>query len=120
MNTVNILGRMCRDAEIKTYGDKSKATFTVAVNAGKDKTDFIPVEAWNGTADMVGKYFPKGRMIAIEGRLAVNQWEDDSGKHSRMVVVASRVHFCGDKASQSPAAADDWTVDAAEAEQLPF
>lgn len=124
MNKVIIMGRLTRDVDLrKTQSDLSVASFTVAVDRrGKEKqTDFIDCVAWRQTAEFVGQWFAKGKMIAVVGSLQVRTWKDKEGKNRKAVeVVADEVHFCGDKAKS------DWTKQADEAEEyyeeemLPF
>ena len=104
LNKVILMGRLVRDPELKTTNsDISVCKFTVAVNRPyqKDKeqqADFINVTAWRGTAEFVSKYFSKGKMIIVEGKLQNNDYTDKDGvKHYSMVVQADNVNFGGSK-----------------------
>ena len=100
LNNICIMGRLTRDPEFKVT-NTALALFTVACDRDKDHTDFIPCVAWRGTAEFVSKYFKKGSLIAVEGRLENNQFNDREGKKKDgWQVNVSKVNFCGGKASQ--------------------
>jgi single-strand DNA-binding protein len=105
INNIVIMGRLTKDAEErKTNSGKSVCSFCVALDDrfDKEKTHFIDVIAWNNTAEFVCKYFHKGSMIAVQGRLTTRNWEDKNGsKHKAVEIVADEVSFCGDKKSDS-------------------
>lgn len=105
LNRVTIMGRMTRDPELRRTGSGTPVTsFTVAVDrdfSGKDgaekETDFIDCVAWRNTAELVDKYFSKGRMIVVSGRLQIRSWTDNDGNKRRTAeVVADNVYF-GDR-----------------------
>lgn len=108
------MGRLTRDPELRTTpSNVSVANFTLAIDrgyakAGEEKqTDFINCTAWRATAEFVGKYFTKGMMMIVEGRIQSRSWEDTSGtKRSTVEVIADSVQF-GEtkKAAQQNAAA---------------
>lgn len=110
INNVVIMGRLTRDAEErKTNSGKSVCSFCVALDDrfDKEKTHFVDVIAWNKTAEFVCKYFTKGSMIAVQGRLTTRMWEDKNGsKHKAVEIVADEVSFCGDKMSDTSHPAD--------------
>lgn len=98
------MGRLVRDPELNTTNSGiAVCKFTVAVNRPyqKDKeqqADFINVTAWRNTAEFVSKYFSKGKMIIVEGKLQNNDYTDKDGvKHYSMQVVADGVNFGGSK-----------------------
>lgn len=97
LNKTIIMGRLVRDPELRhTQSDTAVCSFTLAVDRdGKDKgVDFIECVAWRGTADFVSKYFSKGRMAIVEGRLQMREWTDKEGNKRRSAeVVASSVYF---------------------------
>lgn len=102
------MGRLVRDPELnQTTNGISVCRFTVAVNRPyqKDKeqqADFINVTAWRGTAEFVSKYFSKGSMIIVEGKLQNNDYTDKDGvKHYSMVVQADNVNFGGGKSEDT-------------------
>lgn len=97
MNSVNLIGRITKDPELKTStGGKSYIAFTVAVNefsGGNQYTQFIPCFAWEKTAENMAKYIKKGAQIAVEGGITVRQ-ENSNGQYSTFISVrANRVHF---------------------------
>lgn len=102
INRVVLVGRMTKDAEIKTYqgsnGMSSVAKFTLAVNRDKDNTDFIPCTAFRKTADVLQQYTSKGSQIAVEGSLRQNRWTTQSGENrSSLDVNVNRVELLGSK-----------------------
>ena len=112
MNSINIMGRMVADAELrKTNSGKSVCAFRLAVDAGKDKEAyFFNVVAWNGTAENIAKFFHKGDKIAISGILTSRSYENNEGKKVTVVeILANSFDFCNEKkaADQSQQADDD-------------
>lgn len=99
LNVVAIMGRLARDPELRqTTSGKSVATFTIACDRNKKDggADWIPVTAWDRTAEFVCKYFQKGSLIAIDGRLQSRSYQDKNGNNRTAIeVVASNVHFAG-------------------------
>ena len=107
MNSVNIIGRLTRDPESRDVGGKQVATFSVAINEGKDKAIFIDVTAWEKTAQLVCSHFTKGSQIGVNGRLSVDQWEDreTGAKRTKVYVTASRITFVGSRQAPQQAQA---------------
>ncbi len=107
LNVAIIMGRLTRDPELRrTNSGKPVASFTVAVDRdyapdGQEKeTDFIECVAWNGTAEFVSKYFTKGSMIVVSGRLQLRNWTDKEGnKRKSAEILASNVYFGESKKS---------------------
>ena len=102
LNHITIMGRLVRDPEMRKTGSGiSVANFTLAVDrdfSGKDsgekETDFIDCVAWRGTADFVSKYFGKGKMAVVSGRLQIRSWTDkDGNKRKSAEVQADNVYF---------------------------
>lgn len=100
LNNVTLMGRLTRDPEIRTTGgDITTTTFSIAVDRdygkdGKKETDFPTIVAWRNTADFIGKYFRKGSMIVVSGRLQTRSFTDKEGnKRSVTEVVANNVYF---------------------------
>ena len=102
LNRITIMGRLTRDPELRRTGSGiAVASFTLAVDrdfSSKDsvekETDFIDCVAWRQTGEFVSKYFSKGRMAVVSGRLQVRNWEDDKGNKRRTAeVVADNVYF---------------------------
>lgn len=106
LNHITIMGRLTADPEIREVGNANKvANFSLAVERdfkggnGERETDFIDVVAWRQTAEFVEKFFTKGRMAVVTGRLQVRGWEDSNGNKRRTAeVVADHVYF-GDSKS---------------------
>ena len=108
LNHIVLAGRLTADPESReTQTQKQVASFRVACDRdytqGEDKkTDFISVVAFGGTADFVCKYFTKGSMSIVSGRLQIREWTDRNGnKKSEAEVVADRVYFGEKKAEKS-------------------
>ena len=101
LNKIILMGRLTRDPELRKTGNGTAVTsFTLAVDRdykpqdGERETDFIDVVAWRGTAEFVFKYFYKGRMAVVEGRLQVRDWTDKDGAKRRSTeVIADSVYF---------------------------
>ena len=101
LNKIIIMGRLTRDPELRRTGSGTAVTsFSLAVDrdfksqSGEKETDFIDVVAWRSTAEFVSKYFTKGRMAVVEGRLQIRDWTDrDGGKRRSAEVVADNVYF---------------------------
>lgn len=100
LNKCFLLGRLTKDPEIRrTNGGTAVTSFTLAVDRdfktnGEKDTDFIEVVAWRNTAEFVSKYFSKGRMAIVEGRLQIRDWTDKNGNKRRTAeVVADNVYF---------------------------
>ena len=101
LNKIILMGRLARDPELRRTGSGTAVTsFTLAVDrdfksqSGEKETDWIDVVAWRNTAEFVSKYFTKGRMAVVEGRLQIRDWTDDNGNKRRSAeVVADNVYF---------------------------
>jgi single-strand DNA-binding protein len=102
LNHITIMGRLTRDPELRRTGSGLAVTsFSVAVErdySGRDsserKTDFFDCVAWDKRAEFVGKYFSKGRMIIVSGRLEFRDWTDKEGNKRRSAeVIAENVYF---------------------------
>ena len=102
LNHITIMGRLTRDPELRrTQSGTAVASFTLAVDrdfkdkdSGERATDFIDCVAWRGTAEFVSRYFTKGRMAVVEGRLQIRDYTDRDGNKRRAAeVVAENVYF---------------------------
>lgn len=101
LNKIFIMGRLTRDPELRrTQSGTPVVSFALAVDRdyknadGNKATDFIEVVAWRTTAEFVSKYFAKGRMAVVEGRLQIRDWTDKEGSKRRSAeVVADNVYF---------------------------
>ena len=109
LNKIILMGRLTRDPELRrTQSGTAVASFTLAVDRdykpqdGERETDFIDIVAWRGTGEFVSKYFTKGRMAVVEGRLQVRDWTDDGGNKRRSTGgVADNVYLGDSKRSES-------------------
>ena len=109
LNKIVLMGRLTRDPELRrTQSGTAVASFTLAVDRdykpqdGERETDFIDIVAWRGTAEFVSKYFSKGRMAVVEGRLQVPDWKDKDGAKRRSTeVIADNVYFGDSKRPES-------------------
>ena len=102
LNRIILMGRLTRDPELRhTQTGTPVASFSLAVDrdfkdkqTGEKATDFIDVVAWRQTAEFVSRFFTKGRMAVVEGRLQIRDWTDrDGGKRRSAEVVADNVYF---------------------------
>ena len=102
LNKIILMGRLTRDPELRhTQSGVAVASFALAVDrdfkdrsTGEKSTDFIDVVAWRQTCEFVSKYFTKGRMAVVEGRLQIRDWTDKDGNKRRAAeVVADNVYF---------------------------
>lgn len=146
LNQISVQGRIVRDPELRrTASGKAVTSFTLACDrdfknqqTGEKEVDFIECVAWGGTAEMVAKYFYKGRMVVATGRLQLRDWTDKNGQKRRTAeILVNSVYFCGSKengtqasseadngystpAYQSPAPAANFAELEDEDAQLPF
>lgn len=146
LNQISVMGRLVRDPELRrTNSGKPVTSFTLACDrdfknsqTGEKEVDFIDCVAWNSTAEIVEKYFHKGQMAVVTGRLQIRQYTDKNGQKRRQAeILASSVYFCGGKengaqtssgadngysaqAYQIPAPAANFAELDGEDEQLPF
>ena len=102
LNHITIMGRLTRDPELRyTHSQLPVASFTVACDrdfggrdGGEKQTDFIDCVAWRHTAEFVSKYFTKGSMAVVSGRLQIRDWTDREGNKRRSAeIVADNVYF---------------------------
>ena len=133
LNRIILMGRLTRDPELRRTGNGTAVTsFSLAVDrdykspAGERETDFIDIVAWRNTAEFVHKYFTKGRMAVVEGRLQVRDWTDkDGGRRRSAEVVADNIYFGDSKRtvsdSDTPAPSGEFTeLPDEEKGELPF
>lgn len=122
LNRIILMGRLTRDPELRrTQSGTAVTSFSIAVDRdfkgqnGEKETDFIDIVAWRSTAEFVSKYFTRGRMAVVEGRLQIRDWTDrDGGKCRSAEVVADSVYF-GDSRKSAPT----YSESAGELEELP-
>ncbi len=142
LNHIVIMGRLTRDPELRRTGNNTPvASFTLAVDRdfapkdeGERETDFIDCVAWRATGEFVSKYFTKGSMAVVAGRLQIRNWTDKDGNKRRSAeIVAENVYFGESKQSTAnrqasatptyppPAApASDYAMLEDDDEHLPF
>ena len=109
LNHIVIMGRLTRDPELRRTGSGiAVASFTVAVDrdfggrdGGEKETDFIDCVAWRQTGEFVSKYFTKGRMIVVSGRLQIRTWTDKDGNKRRTAEVVADNCYFGDSKRDS-------------------
>lgn len=108
LNHIVLMGRLTRDPDLKhTQSGTAVVSFSIAVDRdfgtkddGSKEVDFINITAWRNTAEFVSKYFSKGRMAVVSGRLQMRNWTDNNGqKRVSAEVVADNVYF-GDSKPQ--------------------
>ena len=106
LNHIVIMGRLVRDPELRRTGSGvAVASFRVAVDrdfapkdGGERKADFIDCVAWRQTGEFISKYFAKGRMIVVDGRLEMRDWTDKEGnKRTSAEIVVANAYFCDSK-----------------------
>lgn len=123
LNEVVLMGRLTRDPEVKkTPSDVSVCSFSIACErdivskqTNERETDYFDVVAWRSTADFIGKYFAKGRMIIVKGRLQKRYYDDKEGNKRNVVeVVADTVYF-----GESKKSAESSTTTTSESEPKP-
>lgn len=101
LNKIVLMGRLTRDPELRRTGTGTPvANFTLAVDrdfknqSGEKETDFIDVVAWRNTAEFATKFFSKGRMAVVEGRLQIREWTaNDGSKRRNAEVLADNLYF---------------------------
>lgn len=141
LNHIDIMGRLTRDPELRRTGNGTAVTnFSVAVDrdfSGKDggekETDFIDCVAWRNTGEFVSKYFTKGSMIVVSGRLQIRKWQDKDGNNRYSAeVVADNCYFGESKKADTAAQGGSYvgfvkadsgafaTLDDVDDGQLPF
>ena len=116
LNHIVLMGRLTRDPELRRTGSGvAVASFTLAVDrdyaaqGAEKETDFVDIVAWRNTAEFVSRYFTKGRMAVVTGRLQIRNWTDKDGNKRRSAeVVADNVYFGDSKrdAASAPAGFD--------------
>ncbi len=104
LNNVSLMGRLTRDPELRyTQNNTPVASFTLAINRDfgskeKSEADFIDIVAWQKSAEFADKYFRKGQLVAVQGRLQSRKWKDkEDNNRVSIEVVAERLHFAESK-----------------------
>ena len=101
LNKIFVMGRLTHDPELRRTGSGTPVcSFSIACDrdfksqSGEKETDFFDVVAWRATGEFVSKYFTKGRMAVVEGRLQIREWQDKEGNKRRSAeVIADNVYF---------------------------
>ena len=117
LNHIVLMGRLTRDPELRRTGSGvAVASFTLAVDrdfaaqGAEKETDFVDIVAWRNTAEFVSRYFTKGRMAVVTGRLQIRNWTDKEGNKRRSAeVVADNVYFGDSKRDGAAAGGFDQT-----------
>jgi single-strand DNA-binding protein len=139
LNKVFIMGRLARDPELRrTQNGTAVASFTLAVDrdykgaSGERETDWIDCVAWRQSGEFVSRYFTKGRMAVVEGRLQIRDWTDNNGNKRRSTeVMVENIYFADSKNAKPGEAATERTpnpapppkqeyTDMDDQEELPF
>ena len=129
LNHITIQGRLTRDPELRYTGSGTPvAGFALAVDrdfadktTGTREVDFIDCVAWRATGEFAAKYFAKGSMAVISGRLQMRDWTDkDGNKRRNAEVVADNIYFCGPKRAAAAAPAADFVPVEGDDYRLPF
>lgn len=100
LNHISVQGRLTADPELRSANGVSVTNFTIACERdfaqdGKRETDFVSVICWRQSAEFVAKYFRKGGMIVVDGRLQSRKWTDkDGNKRIGWEILADRTYFC--------------------------
>ena len=106
LNRICLMGRLTKDPELRyTQSKKPVVSFTIANerDIGEKATDFIDCTAWSQTAEFVQKYFRKGQLVALTGRLQSRKWQDKNGNtRTSWEVVCDSVYFAERKAEEKP------------------
>ena len=101
LNKIVVMGRLVKEPELRmTQQQTPVASFTLACERDRDRetSDFLDCVAWKGTAEFVSKYFTKGQLVAVSGRLQSRKWEDrDGNKRINWEIVADSVYFAEPK-----------------------
>lgn len=125
LNKVVLIGRLVKDPELRnTQSGKAVANFIIAVDrpyvadSGEREADFIPIVAWNKTAENIVKYLGKGRLVAVAGRIQVRNYEKDNVRHYVTEVIADDVRFLDRAPEESEASVPPQQQDPYD--QIPF
>lgn len=110
LNHIIIMGRLVRDPELRyTQSGIPVCTFRIAnerdyiSQSGERETDFVDITAWRGVGEFVSKYFTKGRMVALDGKLQTQDWTDrDGNRRVSTGIVADSVYFADSKRDNAP------------------
>ena len=114
LNHIVMMGRLVRDPELRKAGDTSVCSFRIACDRdyknkdGERDTDFVDVVVWRQLAETVAKFFSKGRMAVVSGRLQIRPWTDKNGeKRFSTEIVAENVYFGDSKPKNGEGTANE-------------
>ncbi len=118
LNHITIMGRLTRDPELRrTQSGTAVAGFTLAVDrdyapkdGGERETDFIDCVAWRSTAEFASKYFTKGRMAVVSGRLQIRPWTDKDGNKRRSAEIIVDNMYFGDSKRESDSSSENYST----------
>ena len=103
LNKIIVMGRLTHDPELRRTGSGTPVcSFSIACDrdfksqSGEKETDFFDVVAWRATGEFVNKYFTKGRMVVVEGRLQIREWQDKEGNKRRSAEINADNAYFGD------------------------
>ena len=128
LNRIILMGRLTRDPELRhTQNGTAVASFTLAVDRqfkdanGDRQADFIDIVAWRQTGEFAAKYFTKGRMAVVDGRLQIRDWQDRDGNKRRSAeVVADNVYFGDSRSSEKEVSPQEFVELDEDDSELPF
>lgn len=120
LNKIFVMGRLTHDPELRRTGSGTPVcSFSIACDrdfksqSGEKETDFFDVVAWRATEEFVSKYFTKGRMAVVEGRLQIREWQDKEGNKRRSAEInADNVYFGDSRPAQAEGASGTGEADA--------
>ncbi len=120
LNKIIVMGRLTHDPELRRTGSGTPVcSFSIACDrdfksqSGEKETDFFDVVAWRTTGEFVSKYFTKGRMVVVEGRLQIREWQDKEGNKRRSAEInADNVYFGDSRPAQAEGASGIGEADA--------
>lgn len=120
LNKIFVMGRLTHDPELRRTGSGTPVcSFSIACDrdfksqSGEKETDFFDVVAWRTTGEFVSKYFTKGRMVVVEGRLQIREWQDKEGNKRRSAEInADNVYFGDSRPAQAEGASGIGEADA--------
>lgn len=120
LNKIFVMGRLTHDPELRRTGSGTPVcSFSIACDrdfksqSGEKETDFFDVVAWRATGELVSKYFTKGRMAVVEGRLQIREWQDKEGNKRRSAEInADNVYFGDSRPAQAEGASGYGEADA--------
>jgi single-strand DNA-binding protein len=122
MNSVNLIGRLTRDPELReTKGGKPVCTMRLAVNGVRDEdVTYVDVVTFDKQAEACAGHLAKGRQVAVAGRLSYSEWEADDGSKRSKHEVIGRVKFLSGRNGSAPKGADTGAGETESDEEIPF